>query len=84
MNHTFIASGLNGFKPSLNFLSKYDSNYQENISLVLGEVGCYMNGKASEDKLQNTFSSNLWTADYLLYAMSLVNLPSHFMSTQLT
>jgi hypothetical protein len=69
MNHTYISQGLKGFLPSLDYLLHPDRN----ISLVLGEVGRYTPGTVSSDDLQGVFGSALYTADYLLYAMSLVS-----------
>lgn len=42
------------------------------IQIILGESGRYSDSQSSTDPSEGIFGSALWTADYLLYAMSLV------------
>ena len=71
MNHTFLTSGVNN-----KWLSDFEymnTNFPE-IQVVLGEVGRFRDGGGSLEPSEGIFGSALWTADYLLYTMTLVGL----------
>lgn len=71
MNHTFIKVGVdNSFQSDFQYMQQ---NYPD-IEIVLGEVGRYTDSQNSVDPSEGIFGSALWTADYLLYTMSLVRL----------
>ncbi|KAJ5604412.1 glycoside hydrolase family 79 protein [Penicillium lagena] len=68
MNHTFVTSGVdNAFLSDFEYMK---ANFPE-IQIVLGEVGRFRDGGGSLDQSEGIFGSALWTADYLLYTMSL-------------
>ena len=74
MNHTFVKAGVdNSFQSDFQYMQR---NYP-NIEIVLGEVGRYTDSQNSVDPSEGIFGSALWTADYLLYTMSLVS-PNKF------
>ncbi|UNI24889.1 hypothetical protein JDV02_010608 [Purpureocillium takamizusanense] len=67
MNHTFVKDGLNDYLPDIEYMhEKYPD-----VQVVLGESGRYTDTQSSVDQSEGIFGSALWTADYLLYAMSL-------------
>lgn len=71
MNHTFVTSGVDdAFSSDFEYMK---TNFPE-IEIVLGEVGRFRDGGGSLDQSEGIFGSALWTADYLLYTMSLVGL----------
>ena len=69
MNHTFVK---NGIDTSFSSDFKYIKANFPNTEIVLGESGRYTESGSSTDQSEGIFGSALWTADYLLYAMSQV------------
>ncbi|KAH8799678.1 hypothetical protein F5884DRAFT_863286 [Xylogone sp. PMI_703] len=67
MNHTFIKEGANTFLSDFQYMQKHFPT----IERVLGEDGRYTDKQNSLDPSEGIFGSALWTADYLLYTMSL-------------
>lgn len=74
MNHTFVKDGLNAYLPDFEYMQAH----YPNVQVVLGESGRYTDKQSSIDQSEGIFGSALWTADYLLYAASLVNPPAQF------
>ena len=70
MNHTFLKAGVDdSFQSDFQYMQE---NFPD-VDIVLGEVGRFTDSQSSTDPLEGIFGSALWTADYLLYAMSLVS-----------
>lgn len=72
MNHTFVKDGINIFLEDFSYLA---DNYPA-LDLVMGESGRFTDNESSSDLSQDIFGSALWTADYLLYLMTLVHPPA--------
>lgn len=72
MNHAFMKAGVDDFFSS--DFAYMQQNYPD-VAIVLGEVGRFSDTQSSVDDSEGIFGSALWTADYLLYTMSLVRLP---------
>lgn len=74
MNHTNIFRKLDNFKTPINYLF---ANFP-GIAFVLGEVGSALNPpnrpkfELSDDELMGVLGSALWTADFMLYSMTIV------------
>ncbi|KAJ5587237.1 glycoside hydrolase family 79 protein [Penicillium hispanicum] len=68
MNHAFMKAGVDdSFSSDFAYMQR---NYPD-VAIVLGEVGRFSDTQSSIDDSEGIFGSALWTADYLLYTMSL-------------
>ena len=68
MNHTFVKHGVDTYQSDIQYMQK---NWPE-IQIIFGESGRYSSTMSSVDPTEGFFGAALWTADYLLYLMSLV------------